>query len=96
MYYSCFYIFYQLKNVSLDGGATMPPFTRPDPLGQGSNFLGSGKPPYPTPGKPIGIMDNCNRKLTVRHLNIISCIITPVAKTFKNCFRQHSRKLRIW
>ncbi|XP_022174550.1 uncharacterized protein LOC111036724 isoform X1 [Myzus persicae] len=38
----------------MNGGATSPPFTRPDPLGQGSNFLGSGKPPYPTPGKPIG------------------------------------------
>lgn len=46
--------FYIKKNVFLDGGATSPPFTRPDPLGQGSNFLGSGKPPYPTPGKPIG------------------------------------------
>lgn len=42
------------QNLFLDGGATSPPFTRPDPLGQGSNFLGSGKPPYPTPGKPIG------------------------------------------
>jgi len=38
-----------------DGGAAaVPPYTRPEPLGQGSNFLGSGKPPYPTPGKPIG------------------------------------------
>lgn len=52
---------FHLKNVFLDGGATAPPFTRPDPLGQGSNFLGSGKPPYPTPGKPIGKFYNILR-----------------------------------
>lgn len=51
-----------------DGGATSPPFTRPDPLGQGSNFLGSGKPPYPTPGKPIGKITFFYKRISQKYL----------------------------
>ncbi|XP_050440401.1 uncharacterized protein LOC126845652 isoform X2 [Adelges cooleyi] len=39
---------------NLINGVGSQPFVKPDTVGSGSNFLGSGKPPYPTPGKPIG------------------------------------------